>query len=174
MDVKKIRSYDYDVARQNFLSDHAAYFKAVYFDFAPLLALPVYQERPVHSLNPLPDYSQKYSTWEYEALANALNPVHLAHPQSKTPAILKATYLSGDGTTDHAQITAYSYDSIGRVDVIPMLGGDGRMHGVPVHWDEYIPLECVSQLGIGMSESDNQNSIAQIHAHGLYARVDKL
>jgi hypothetical protein len=172
VDVETFHSYDYDVICRNFMAGHTEYFKAVYFDFAPLLALPVYQERPVHSLDPLPDYSQKYSTWEYETLANALDPVHLAHPRSKTPAILKASYTSGNSKADQVRITAHTYDSIPRVDVVPMMGGDGRVHGVPVHWDEYTPLQNDTQLQICAAEPEGSDYIAQIHTHGLYARVN--
>ena len=42
-------SYSFDIIKENFISRNADYFKAVYFDFAPLWAIPIYQERPVHS-----------------------------------------------------------------------------------------------------------------------------
>ena len=162
-------SYDYEQIRVKFLDGHAEYFKSIYFDFAPLLALPVYQERPVHSLDPLPDYSQKYSSWEYEALANAMDPRLLAHPATKTPVIFKAAYASGDKAADHVSITAHSYDTAARVDVIPMLGGDGRMHGVPVPWDEYIPLQARQQISVSANRPDSFAT----HTHGLYTRILK-
>lgn len=172
-DPAKFHSYDFDVIRERFLSGHAEYFKAVYFDFAPLLALPVYQDRPVHSLDPLPDYAQKYSVWEYEALANAMNPVHLAHPNSKTSVILKAAYTDGSQSADRVCITAYSYDTITRVDYVPVRGGDGDMHLVPVPWQEYIPLEARQQIQVSVTDPGGDGSIAGIHTHGLYARVLK-
>ena len=173
MEPEKFHSYDFEVIKDKFNMGHAEYFKAVYFDFAPLLALPVYQERPVHSLDPLPDDSPKYSTWEYEALANAIDPQHLAHPNSKTPAIMKAAYAGRDKSADQVCITAHSYDTLPRVDVVPMLGGDGRMHSVPVHWQEYIPLKVSQQMCVSVADPGDSDSIAGIHTHGLYARVLK-
>ena len=172
IEPKNLHSHDFEVIKANFARGHAEYFKAVYFDFAPLLAVPVYQERPVHSLDPLPDHSQKYSTWEYEALANAIGYDHLAHPNSKTPAILKASYTGQNKAADQVRITAYSYDSLPRLDVVPMLGGDGRMHGVPVHWQEYIPLEASQQMQVSPTDP-GAGGIAGIHTHGLYARILK-
>lgn len=169
IDPKNFHSHDFEVIKEKFTQGHAEYFKATYFDFAPLLAVPVYQERPIHSLDPLPDHSQKYSTWEYEALANAIGPDHLAHPNSKTPAILKAAFASREKAADQVRVTAYSYDSLPRVDVVPMLGGDGRMHGVPVHWQEYIPLEASQQMQVSPTDPGD----GDIHTHGLYARVLK-
>ena len=58
-------SYSFDVIRECFIKKNTEFFKALYFDFAPLWAIPVYQERPVHSLEPIPDYTQKYSYKEY-------------------------------------------------------------------------------------------------------------
>lgn len=165
---KAMQSYDYDEVKTKFHNCHNEYFRSIYFDFAPLLALPVYQERPVHSLHPLPENYQRYSVREYEVLANAMDSHQLVHPRSRTKAILKAIHTSSQGSTDTVRVTAYSYDTIPRVDVVAVLGGDGRMHGVPVHWQEYLPLEARNEVYIG---TDSKN--ANIHKHGLYARVSK-
>lgn len=134
-------SYSYDIIRENFIGKNVDFFKAVYFDFAPLLAIPMYQERPVHSLKPIPDYSQLYARKECEALANAVNHRHVVHPDTKTQAILKSTFVSSANGIDETCITAYSYDIEKQVDFISVLGGDGDFHSVPVEWDEYLPLE---------------------------------
>lgn len=164
--VEDFRSHDYDQIRSRFLAGHAEYFKSIYFDFAPLLALPVYQERPVHSLDPLPVDYQKYSVREYEVLANAMDLQQIAHEQTKTPVIFKAAHASTQEDTDTVRVTAHSYDSIPRVDVIPVHGGDGRVHGVPVPWQEYIPLEAHRKISISPNSQTES-----IHKHGLYARV---
>lgn len=172
--VEDFKSHDYDEIRRKFLAGHAEYFRGIYFDFAPLLALPVYQERPVHSLDPLPENYQKYSVREYEVLANALEPRHIAHPDSRTPAIMKAVHASSKGGTDTVRITAHSYDALDRVDIVPMLGGDGRMHGVPVPWQEYIPLEACRRLDISDSDSGSESGcISTVQKHGLFARAFK-
>jgi hypothetical protein len=46
------------------------------------------------------------------------------------------------------------------------------VHGVPVHWDEYTPLQNDTQLQICAAEPEGSDYIAQIHTHGLYARVN--
>ena len=135
-------SYFFDTIQENFIGKNTEFFRAVYFDFAPLLAIPAYQERPVHSLKPIPDYTQLYSLKECEALANAVDSKYVVHPKTKTQAILKSTFVRSKDNMDETCIRAYSYDMIGRVDMVPMLGGDGRIHNVSVPWDEYIPLEA--------------------------------
>ena len=134
-------SYSYDTAKESFIDKNAEYFKAVYFDFAPLWAIPLYQERPVHSLEPVPEYAQSYAYKECEALANAVPPKHVVHPRTKTPAILKSSFVGPKDGADEVSVLAYSYDIEKRIDFIPVLGGDGRFHSVPVPWDDYLPLE---------------------------------
>lgn len=147
-------SYSFDVIKESFIGKNTAFFKAVYFDFAPLWAIPVYQERPVHSLKPLPDHSQLYSFKEYESLANAVNPSLVVHPNTKTRAILKSSFVSSHGQADEIRITAYSYDIIPRIDFIPVLGGDGHIHPVPVPWDDYIPLETTNTFSVASVDPD--------------------
>ncbi len=145
-------SYSYDIIRANFIGKNEEFFKAVYFDFAPLLAIPVYQERPVHSLKPIPDYAQLYALKESEALANAVDCSYVVHPATKTQAILKSSFVKNEEGIDEACITAYSYDIEKRVDMVSVLGGDGRLHAVPVEWDQYLPLKQENTFFIATNE----------------------
>ena len=145
-------SYSFDIVNENFECKNREFFKAVYFDFAPLLAIPMYQERPVHSLKPIPDYSQMYSLKECEALANAVDRRHVVHPNTKTPAILKSSFVHSENQIDETCITAYSYDIEKRVDLVSVYGGDGRFHNVPVEWDDYLPLEESNYFYIATDE----------------------
>jgi hypothetical protein len=134
-------SHAFDLIRDNFIDKNTAYFKAIYFDFAPLLAIPIYQERPIHSLDPLPDYAQKYACKECESLANRALPESVLHPRTQTRAILKSAFLGTENEGDVVRISAFSYDIQKRVDIVPVYGGDGRWHNVHVPWDDYLPLE---------------------------------
>ena len=119
----------------------------------------MYQERPVHSLKPIPDYTQVYSLKECEALANLLDAKDVVHPRTKTPAILKSSFVSSKNNVDTTQITAYSYDIAKRVDLIPVLGGDGRLHSVPVSWDDYLPLVNHTQFNVATTEIGQSKNI---------------
>lgn len=157
-------SYSFDVIKQNFTDKNAEFFKAVYFDFAPLWAIPMYQDRPVHSLKPIPDYAQKYSYKECEALANLLDRQHVVHARTKTPAILKSSFLSSQNGADKICISAFSYDIEQRVDFVSMLGGDGRLHSVAVPWDDYIPLKASNHFFVSAAELAKSKSVmAQRH-----------
>lgn len=152
-------SYSFDIIKENFVGKNMAFFKAVYFDFAPLLAIPIYQERPVHSLKPIPDYAQLYALKECEVLANAVDYKYVVHPDTKTKAILKSSFVGSKDGVDETCITAYSYDIEKRVDIVPMHGGDGRFHNVPVEWDEYLPLEASNHFYVAADELAKDKSV---------------
>ena len=141
----------------------------MYFDFAPLWAIPMYQDRPVHSLQPIPALSQKYSLKECEALANVVDAGYVVHPETKTQAILKSYHVGSRDGGDEICVVAYSYDIALRVDFVPMLGGDGHMHMMPVEWKEYLPLEARNHFVVCASEATpNQNAIANRNGLCMY------
>lgn len=142
----RYRSYSVDLARKYFQEYNEEYFKSVFFDFAPLMAVPAYQAEPVPSMKAPPAYKSNYSAYEYECLANAIGEGAFAHVDSATRSILKASYIESQKDIDRVLITAKSFKAIKRLDQIPVLGGDGRMHLVPVYWLEYIPVENQSQM----------------------------
>lgn len=155
-------SHSFDIIKESFITKNANYFKAVYFDFAPLWAIPVYQDKPVSSLKPIPEYSHKYSSRELEALAHNLPREHVAHPRTKTSAILKAAFVKADKNVEEIRVTAYSYDIIPQIDLIPVYGGDGRWHSVPVPWDDYIPLEATNNFHVSdLSTAQTHTVLAQ-------------
>lgn len=161
-------SYSYDIIAQNFIHKNTEFFKAVYFDFAPLLAIPVYQERPVHSLKPIPDYARISALKEGEALANMVPHEYVVHPSTKTPAILKSAYVKTKNNADEISVTALSYDIEGRVEVVPVWGGDGRMHGVPVPWDAYLPLTAQNSFLISADDMKNRTPLAKRNGLSIY------
>lgn len=163
------RSYSYDTISERFVGKNAGFFKAVYFDLAPLLAIPAYQERPMHSVRFVPDSPQRYSMKECEALANAADRRYTVHPDTKTPAILKAAFVEHRNDADTVCVTAYSYDIEERMDFIPVHGGDGRYHDVPVPWKEYLPLETHHYFDVAADGTAPRESvIADRNGLGLF------
>ncbi len=158
-------SYSFDVIKESFIRKNTDYFKAVYFDFAPLWAIPIYQERPVHSLDPIPEYSQKYSYQECEALSNKVSTEYVVHPQTKTPAILKSSFVGTTNDIDEICISAYSYNIVPRIDIIPVRGEDGKWHNVPVPWDDYVPLEQTNHFFVATTDlAQDHHILAQHHS----------
>ena len=183
MDTSPIRyySFDVDVARKNFHDFNVEYFKSVFFDFAPLLSVPAYVEAPCASLESIEEYDGNYTSYEHEAMANAMGAERFAHPQTATEVILKTRLLGKEGDNDRVSVTALSFAAENRVDFIPVLGGDGRMHAVPVPWVEYIPVENSGEISIrrvpaSMLECqklrhEGKISAEEIFFHGMAGRV---
>lgn len=144
--ASKYVSYSYDEAKNNFVNINLQYFKSVYFDFAPLLAVPIYQDEP-NTVFDIPEgMKQSYTMHEYEVMLNGLDVSRFAPPTAATECIIKADYICEKNEKDSICVNAYSYEAHGRIDVVPVLGGDGRMHGVPVPWTEYIPVVRTSSV----------------------------
>lgn len=156
-------SYSFDIIKDNFINKNTEFFRAVYFDFAPLLAIPMYRDRPVHSLKPIPDHASLYSQRECEALANLVEKYRVVHPSSKTEAIIKSKYQYSDGKVDKTSVTSYSYDILKRIDVIPVWGGDGKLHNVNVPWDDYIPLEYYSSFSVATEQAASGSEVLARH-----------
>ena len=170
-------SFDVDVARRNFIKFNENYFKSLFFDFAPLMAVPAYQEEPVVSLEGLETYPSYYSFYEHEAMANQLGAA-LVHRDARTTSILKTKFLGKENGRDRVEVTAYGYTTAERVDFVPRLGGDGKIHAVPVPWTEYIPVERTSQILVGTKEEsrgkteEERKRFAQdVLFHGLTAWI---
>ena len=166
--VDNYLSYDFEVIQKNFQSFNEEYFKSVFFDFAPLLAVPMYQDKPVKSLEPLKEYKVNYTANEYESLANRMDLAAFCAKGSKTRAILKASGVSHTDDLDRVEIRAYSYRTESKTDLIPVFGGDGRTHLVPVPWIEYIPVNRTSYVDVRKRRADDGGDLTR--SHGLLAK----
>lgn len=133
-------------ARQFFNNFHNYFFKTVYFSFAPIWTIPMYREN--RTIPQDQGKAHDSSFWEHEAMANLIGQQNFRHPESVTENILK-TNAHGAGATKSVTVTAYGYEGIGRVDVIPMVGGDGNVHGVPVPWTEYLDVSRDATMVVG-------------------------
>jgi hypothetical protein len=136
-------------ARAFFNQFHNDFFRSLYFGFSPLLTVPMYRDNRSMAVAKAGAGSKATSFWEHEAMANYLGHQNFAHPDSVTQNLLKTAVVGGSGDTTTVKVTAYGYEGIPRVDIIPLYGGDGRWHEVPVPWTEYIPVSAESQILVG-------------------------
>jgi len=148
MDISTSRyvTHSVELSRKKFLDFNATFFKSIFFDFAPLMAVPAYQDEPTYSLKDPKPYKSYYPPYEHESLANKIGESVFAHERSGTNAILKTSILEQNDGVDRVVVTAYSYATENRVDFVPVLGGDGDIHNVPVPWVEYIPVSKQSDM----------------------------
>ena len=159
MNPRQYMDFDYDKAKANFYTINARYFHAIYFCFAPLLCIPLYQQiRPHHDIYGR-DMKRSSTFWEHEALANFWGQDYFKHASCVTDCILKTDQKKK--TSDDSTITVYAhgYRTEERVAYIRKYGNDGNWHDVPVYWDEYIPVVGQGSIFIKEDNDFDDNSV---------------
>lgn len=139
-------NFDLAQAKKDFIKFNAEYFKSIYFDFAPLLSIPIYQqERPSSPFGICTNHGN-LGDFEMESVANYFNYKVFAPAGASTSQILKAVPVQADEKGCLADVTSYSFHGEERVDFVPEMAGDGHLYNVPVPWIEYIPVEKTTQV----------------------------
>lgn len=161
MNPRQFADYDYDKAERKFKTLNEGYFRAVYFCMAPLLCVPMYQQiRPRSDIYGI-DMPRHSCYWEHESLANFWGQEHFMDPRCVTDCILKTEQVRHGGDSSTITVHAYGYRVVERLSYVPTWGGDGRMHKVPVYWDEYLPVEGVGSVDIKEDNSEQNPSATQ-------------
>lgn len=148
--------YEYEVVKKNFIDYQNKYFKHVYFTFAPILAIPLYQQHKPHEYIYGDLYDSYVSFYEHEKVANLIGETHFKHELSGTRNILKTTTVKSGNFIDHVKVTAYGYQTIPRTEFVTKMGRDGKLHTIPVHWTEYIPVEQDTEIEIHVPEEEKE------------------
>lgn len=168
MNPHQYQNFDYDKAEKDFYDINAQYFRAIYFCFAPLLCVPMYQQIRSQENIYERDMQRHSAFWEHEALANFWGQDHFKHPQCVTDCILKTKKEQTSGDSSTVTVYAYGYRVEQRISYITKWGGDGRTHQVPVYWDEYLPVTGQGRMDIA---EDNHYDDAKADQHQRIAHV---
>lgn len=153
----KYETYDLEVTRKIFNNYNNSYFKSIYFSFAPLLAIPLYQQHKPKEYIYKDVYKSTLSSWEHEAIANSFDQRSLKHPASATFNMIKTRWLRSKEGADEVKVTAHGYEEFTEVDYIPVRGGDGRTHLVPVTWYRYEPVSKDTNMVIKTADTLKRN-----------------
>ena len=179
-DTSRYASYDLELSKKAFLEFNHKYFTGFYFDLAPLLAIPLYQQNKPREYIYRKQYPRNYTAREAELLSNKLGGRHFAHPASATEAILKTRLREKQEGADDLTVVAHSFRARHRVDTVPVFGGDGRMHAVPVPWIEYLPIEKETDLRVEALDlrdpeyrEKNATQAPHVYYHRLFATLGK-
>lgn len=171
MNPHQYQNFDYDKAEKDFYDINAQYFRAIYFCFAPLLCVPMYQQIRSQENIYGRDMQRHSAFWEHEALANFWGQDHFKHPQCVTDCILKTKKEQTSGDSSSVTVYAYGYRVEQRISYITKWGGDGRTHKVPVYWDEYLPVTGKRRMDIA---EDNHYDDAKANQHQRIAHVTEI
>lgn len=167
---------DFDVrkARKKFVDYNFAFFRSLYFDLAPILSIPLYQQtKSVETIYGTDEPNMNVSPFEQESLANAFAPSEVDPEGAATKAIRKTTYLGSEGGIDKVKITSYAFKGTPMVDYVTKMGGDGCFHQVPVHWVQYDPLQRVTFMGI-QNYNDSRYNFNRLYENDGFRNAVKL
>ena len=149
-------SYDFDQAEENFKRTNAEYFRSIYFTFAPLLSIPLYQQTRSQS-SIYANQPKKSSFWEHEVWANFWGEQRFRHPECATDCILKTTQTNTSDGNINIGVTAHGHKTIPHITTKSVMGGDGKFHSVPVEWYEYIPVTGRGSFLLQEDKTDDTN-----------------
>lgn len=150
------KDYCFESAKYNFMRINAEYFRAIYFCFAPLLSIPLYQQTRPHNAIYHKE-NLKSSFWEHEVWANYWGDDNFKDKRCVTKCILKTSQQLLNDTSSKIQVDAYGYRNVRHIARIPKLGGDGRWHNVSVEWYEYCPVVGHGSFTIREDSTDYSN-----------------
>lgn len=173
MNPQQYKGFDYDKAEADFYAINSRYFRAIYFCFAPLLCVPMYQQiRPQEDIYGR-NMQQHSSFWEHEALANFWGQGRFKHPSCVTNCILKTEQLQTIGDNSTIKVNAYGYRTEQHLEYVSKWGGDGNLHHVPVYWDEYLPVTGSGMIYLKEDNNFKDDSLTQRqrlgHIHSVLA-----
>lgn len=158
IDSSKFMQYDVDQCKEAFVEYNDNYFTNLYFEFAPLMSIPLYQQHKPHEYIYRDNYDRNYTSFEAEVLANALDESLLKDNRSVTQVILKTAIANKKGIQDEIMISAHSFCGEKRIEFVPVYGGDGRCHPVPVSWIEYVPIYKNTMATVVKNEKESNNA----------------
>jgi hypothetical protein len=134
--------FDYEVIKEDFYTFNKNFFSDIYFMFAPILTIPLYQQYEYHQ----PPFEKKLvklmSYMETESATNAsFNQEVFAHPDSKTPSILKTKRVFENSLYEINQVIAHGYNTRTRTVVKVVMHPQAGPTSVPITVIDYLPVQ---------------------------------
>lgn len=133
--------YDIREMKSQFVNDIFSIFKSLYFELAPVLAIPLYQMTDAGVYNPKEEYQANITRMEAESLVNHMNRDLFKHPDSATDAILRSDFVKKIGKSDVYKIKASTFSATECVEHVSVMARNGDFYSVPVKYLQYDPLE---------------------------------
>lgn len=166
--------FDYEHAKEKFVQYNTKFFESFYFDLAPLISIPLYQQTKTVEYIYNEIYETNMTSFEHEAMANCFDRRLLKHSDSVTDAIMKTRFIEKIDNADIVEIDAHSFYKIAHTDYIPRHGGDGRTHLVPVLWYEYLPLINTTKMIIKENEITRNEYNVRSQQEGFIHNISSL
>ncbi len=141
--------YDWVDMKATFVTYCDTYIRSLFFDLAPLLSVPLYQMHKPHEYI-YGGFASNLTSFEHEIMANGMPPSCFRPEEAADdlPLIIKDLGSRKVGGSDEVLLSAYSFKETPMVEHVTKLGGDGRMHDIPIHWIKYDLVSKKSSIGV--------------------------
>lgn len=161
-------SHDVKESRKVFNHFNNAFFEDMYFELAPLLSIPIYQDEPSRSYEEI-EADLNFAIKQASAIANAIGSNILEPEGSATNSILDVERIGKYGGCDVIKVVANAYAAYERVDYVSRYCKDGNYYNVAVPWYEYLPISRESLIAVVDANADCANLIG---SEGCESAVD--
>jgi len=153
--------YDHDEMKEDFVSYCDQYICSLFFDLAPIISSPLYQMHKPRTYIYKDTYPSNITSFEQESIINKMEktPFIPLDADPSLPVMRKVIHASKQGKADEVSILAQSYHTEPRVDYVPMFGGDGRSHDVPVHWIQYDEVSETKKAAVTYTGDYSENAL---------------
>jgi hypothetical protein len=161
--------YDYEDIKNGFINDNKQFFKDIYFMFAPILTIPLYQQYEYRQ--PLFEKAKQklLSFVQNENIVNTMfSSDQFKHPDSVTDTILKTKRVFANSLYEINEIISYGYRTTQRTVIVPVHDFEVGLVNVPVTVIDYHSVQKSTQVAnsiIDKATNDydlNDNSIQAI------------
>lgn len=167
--------FDCRNARKKFVDYNFAFFRSLYFDLAPLLCIPLYQQTKTRETIYGEDLKEmNVSPFEQESLANSFSSDEVDPQNAATKSIRKTTYLGSEEGIDKVRIDSYAFKGTRMVEHVTKMGGDGHLHTIPVEWIQYDPIKRTTFMGIQNCEESRYSFSNLMQNQGFKNAFSKL
>lgn len=136
-DPNKFINFSFDDSKKSFVDYCDTYLKSLYFDFAPLMSIPLYQQTKTSEYIHKGLYKENITSFEVESSANRHNRDKFRPDNTITNIILKSEFVNKVNEGDLVNIHSYSFTGTDRIAYVKVMAGDGKFYDVPVHWIDY-------------------------------------
>ncbi len=166
--------FDFNVRRDQFVSTRQGYFKSFYFQLAPLLCIPLYQQLKPFEYIYGREYGFAVSPYDHEAMANRVPPSFLRPEGASTDRILKSKYLRSVADFDIIEIQAISYHANPQTILVPKIASDGDVYNVPVNYFTYTKVTRKTCYAIRKTASMNSVLSDRLNKKGIRERISSI
>ncbi|WP_033160932.1 MAG1210 family protein [[Mycoplasma] collis] len=158
LDPDFFHDYNVNKIKTRFYNYNNEYFRALYFSFAPLFTIPLYQQIKTKDYIYNTKFNNFYSEYEHESIANKIQRSIFKNTKSNTPLILKTNFIqSNDEYSDQINVTSHGFKAIEKIEYVPVMDSEGDIHSVPVKWYDYIPTKDNASIELNGTRHSQEN-----------------